>query len=141
MHRTLNTFILGGIYIFLFSPGTVKICCVMSRLWQKTWRSPLTGWCWRPAALTSTPCLQVGEVSISKVCSDLRLFHAKLYFSAFWFYEMQHCKGSASTIPSRFFPERDMRPGYPRTCFDDWSRICQLSPTSTCTFALLSCPQ
>ena len=39
--------------------ASVKRCCVTSSWWQAAWRCQLTGWCWRPVALTSVPCSQV----------------------------------------------------------------------------------
>lgn len=39
--------------------SSVKRCCVTSSWWQAAWRCRLTGWSWRPVALTSVPCSQV----------------------------------------------------------------------------------
>lgn len=60
--------------LFFSALWTVKICCVMSQLWRKTWKSLLTEWCWLPAVLIFMPCLQVRNalVVFKKICTGLK---------------------------------------------------------------------
>lgn len=48
--------------------SSVKRCCVTSSWWQAAWRCRLTGWSWRPVALTSVPCSQVHTHTRTVVC-------------------------------------------------------------------------